>query len=111
MVVLGPLISDNSVNIRDLVNDTGVACIGWTGSTRFDGEYCFTVANGDIPTESVMGAHWCKNNGYEKVGFFWELGSSGTDYRDWFLSEARNLGLGSSTSCRSHRTPSAWPRA
>ena len=93
VVVLGPMISDNSVNIRDLVNETGVACIGWTGSTRFDGEYCFTVANGDIPTESVMGAHWCKGNGYEKVGFFWELGSSGTDYRDWFLSEARNLGL------------------
>jgi ABC-type branched-subunit amino acid transport system substrate-binding protein len=93
VVVLGPMISDNSVNIRDLVNQTGVACIGWTGSTRFDGEYCFTVANGDIPTESVMGAHWCKGNGYEKVGFFWELGSSGTDYRDWFLSEARNLGL------------------
>jgi ABC-type branched-subunit amino acid transport system substrate-binding protein len=93
VVVLGPMISDNSVNIRDLVNETGVACIGWTGSVRFDGEYCFTVANGDIPTESVMGAHWCKGNGYEKVGFFWELGSSGTDYRDWFLSEARNLGL------------------
>jgi ABC-type branched-subunit amino acid transport system substrate-binding protein len=93
VVVLGPMISDNSVNIRDLVNETGVACIGWTGSTRFDGEYCFTVANGDIPTESVMGAHWCKGNGYEKVGFFWELGSSGTDYRDWFLAEARNLGL------------------
>ncbi len=93
VVVLGPMISDNSVNIRDLVNETGVACIGWTGSVRFDGEYCFTVANGDIPTESVMGAHWCKGNGYEKVGFFWELGSSGTDYRDWFLTEARNLGL------------------
>jgi ABC-type branched-subunit amino acid transport system substrate-binding protein len=93
VVVLGPLISDNSVNIRDLVNATGVACIGWTGSVRFDGEYCFTVANGDIPTESVMGAHWCKRNGYEKVGFFWELGSSGTDYRDWFLNEASNLGL------------------
>jgi len=93
VVVLGPMISDNSVNIRDLVNETGVACIGWTGSVRFNGEYCFTVANGDIPTESVMGAHWCKGNGYEKVGFFWELGSSGTDYRDWFLNEANNLGL------------------
>jgi ABC-type branched-subunit amino acid transport system substrate-binding protein len=93
VVVLGPMISDNSVNLRDLVNETGVACIGWTGTTRFDGEYCFTVANGDIPTESVMGANWCKLNGYEKVGFFWELGSSGTDYRDWFLSEANNVGL------------------
>ena len=31
VVVLGPMISDNSVNIRDLVNATGVPCIGWTG--------------------------------------------------------------------------------
>ena len=93
VVVLGPAISDNSVNIRDLVNETKVACIGWTGTVRFDGEYCFTVGNGDIPTESVMGANWCKQNGYEKVGFFWELGSSGTDYRDWFLREATNVGL------------------
>ena len=65
VVVLGPMISDNSVNLRDLINATGVACIGWTGAVRFDGEYCFTVANGDIPTESVMGANWCFQQGYE----------------------------------------------
>ena len=111
MVVLGPLISDNSVNIRDLVNDTGVACIGWTGSTRFDGEYCFTVANGDIPTESVMGAHWCKNNGYEKVGFFWELGRRAPTTATGSSARRATSGSRSSTSCRSHRTPSAWPRA
>jgi len=76
VVVIGPFISDNSVNVRDLVNSTGVPCLGWTGTTRFHGEYCFTVANGDIPTESWMGADWCFRNGHSKVGFFWEKGSS-----------------------------------
>lgn len=93
VVVLGPLISDNSVNLRDTINATGVACLGWTGAVRFFGEYCFTVANGDIPTESVMGANWCVQNGHTKVGFFWERGSSGADYADYFRTAARNLGL------------------
>ena len=112
VVVLGPMISDNSVNIRDLVNQTGVACIGWTGSTRFDGEYCFTVANGDIPTEGVMGAHWCKNNGYEKVGFFWELGLVGHRLPR-LVPRTRHATSGSrsSTPCRCRPTRSAWPTA
>jgi ABC-type branched-subunit amino acid transport system substrate-binding protein len=93
VVILGPLISDNSVNLRDTINATGVACIGWTGAVRFNGEYCFTVANGDIPVEGYMGANWCFQNGYEKVGFFWEKGSSGTDYADFFRAAAAQVGL------------------
>jgi ABC-type branched-subunit amino acid transport system substrate-binding protein len=93
VVIIGPFISDNSVNIRDLVNATGVACLGWTGTTRFYGEYCFTVANGDIPTEGWMAADWCSKNGYGKVGFFWEHGSSGDLYRDYFKAAARHYDL------------------
>jgi branched-chain amino acid transport system substrate-binding protein len=93
VVVLGPMISDNSVNLRETINATGVACIGWTGAVRFFGEYCFTVANGDIPAESTMCANWCFQQGYKKVGFFWERGSSGTDYADYFRRGAQNVGL------------------
>jgi branched-chain amino acid transport system substrate-binding protein len=93
VVVIGPFISDNSVNICALVNETGVACLGWTGTTRFAGEYCFTVANGDIPTEGWMAADWCYKNGHAKVGFFWEQGSSGDLYRDYFKAAARHYGL------------------
>ncbi len=52
------------MNLRDSINETGVACLGWTGAVRFFGEYCFTVANGDIPSESTMGANWCRQNGH-----------------------------------------------
>ena len=93
VVVLGPMISDNSVNLRDTINATGVPCIGWTGAVRFFGEYCFTVANGDIPTEAVMGANWCAKNGHLKVGFFWEKGSSGTDYAAAFRNAAQQAGV------------------
>jgi branched-chain amino acid transport system substrate-binding protein len=81
------------VNLRDTINATGVACLGWTGTTRFYGEYCFTVANGDIPTEGVMAADWCFARGHAKVGFFWEQGSSGDLYADFFRSAAGQYDL------------------
>jgi len=93
VVVLGPMISDNCLLLQDLANELGVACIGWTGAHRFSSEYCFTVANGDIPTEGVMCAQWLKAQGLNKVGLFWEQGSSGKDYADYFRDTALQLGL------------------
>jgi ABC-type branched-subunit amino acid transport system substrate-binding protein len=93
VVVLGPLISDNSLVLQDLANELRVPCIGWTGAHRFASEYCFTVANGDIPTEGVMCAQWLAARGIEKVGMFWEQGSSGRDYADYFRDTALQLGL------------------
>ena len=93
VVVLGPMISDNSLVLQDLANELKVPCVGWTGAHRFASEYCFTVANGDIPTEGVMCAQWLKARGTEKVGMFWEQGSSGRDYADYFRDTALQLGL------------------
>jgi branched-chain amino acid transport system substrate-binding protein len=93
VVVLGPLISDNSLVLQDTANELGVACIGWTGAHKFASEYCFTVANGDIPTEGVMCAQWLAAQGIERVGLFWEQGSSGKDYADYFRDAAMGLGL------------------
>jgi branched-chain amino acid transport system substrate-binding protein len=93
VAVLGPLISDNSLVLQDLANELQVPCIGWTGAHRFASDYCFTVANGDIPTEGVMCAQWLAARGIEKVGMFWEQGSSGRDYADYFRDTALGLGL------------------
>src|SRR5919109_2965342 len=93
VVVLGPMISDNSLVLQDTANELGVACIGWTGAHKFASEYCFTVANGDIPTEGTMCAQWLQQRGLRKVGLFWEQGSSGRDYADYFRETALQLGL------------------
>ena len=93
VVVLGPMISDNCLVVQDTANELKVPCIGWTGAHRFASEYCFTVANGDIPTEGVMCAQWVQQHGYRKVGLFWEAGSSGRDYADYFRYSAMQLGL------------------
>ena len=93
VVIVGPMISDNSLSIQDLVNQRKVPVIGWTGAWKFASEYCFTVANGDIPTEGVMCAQWLANQGFTKVGMFWEQGSSGRDYADFFREEAQRQGL------------------
>ena len=93
VVVLGPMISDNSLVLQDTANALGVACLGWTGAHRFASEFCFTVANGDIPTEGVICANWLHQRGLRNVGLFWEAGSSGRDYADYFRDEAIRLGL------------------
>jgi ABC-type branched-subunit amino acid transport system substrate-binding protein len=93
VVILGPMISDNSITLQDTVDKTGVPVIGWTGAHKFASEYCFTVANGDIPSEGVICAHWLKNQGLKRVGLFWEAGSSGRDYADYFRYTALQLGL------------------
>jgi ABC-type branched-subunit amino acid transport system substrate-binding protein len=93
VVVLGPLISDNSLVVQDTANELGVACIGWTGAHRFSSDYCFTVANGDIPTEGAMCAHWLAQQGLRRIGLFWEAGSSGRDYAEYFRDTALALGL------------------
>jgi branched-chain amino acid transport system substrate-binding protein len=93
VVVLGPMISDNSIVLQDTANELGVACIGWTGAHKFASDYCFTVANGDIPTEGVMCAQWLQAQGIQKVGLFWEQGSSGRDYADYFRDTAMQLGM------------------
>jgi len=93
VVVLGPMISDNSLVLQDLANELRVPCIGWTGAHRFASDYCFTVANGDIPTEGVMCAQWLEAQGLQRIGSFWEQGSSGRDYADYFRDTALQLGL------------------
>jgi ABC-type branched-subunit amino acid transport system substrate-binding protein len=105
VVVLGPMISDNSIALQDTANELGVACLGWTGNRFFSSEYCFTVANGDIPTEGVMCADWLYGHGYRKVGMFWEAGSAGRDYADFFRDRALNLGLSITQEVRLEANP------
>ncbi len=41
----------------------------------------------------TMGANWCRQNGHTKVGFFWERGSSGEDYANYFRVGCQNAGV------------------
>jgi len=90
---MGPQISDNSLSIQDRVNERKCSAIAWTGAWRFSSEYCFTIANGDVPTEGVMCAQWIASKGHQKVGLFWEQGSSGRHYAEFFREECDRLGL------------------
>ncbi len=115
VVVLGPMISDNSLAVQDTANELGVACLGWTGAHKFASEYCFTVANGDIPTEGSMCAHWLHQQGLERVGLFWEAGSSGRDYADYFRDTALGPRAdhhpgGAARTQPEEPAPATWPR-
>ncbi len=92
-LVLGPMIADNSELLAPVIDAARVPAITWTGSVRYSGEYCFNIANGGIPEESVICANWVRQQGHRRVGFVWERGSSGPDYADYFRRTALRLGL------------------
>ena len=59
VVVLGPMISDNSlVAAGHCQRARRARASAGPGAHKFASDYCFTVANGDIPTEGVMCAQW-----------------------------------------------------
>ena len=64
--MIGPLISDNSVTFA--ISSTPPACRACAGPApcASAASTCFTVANGDIPTESVMCANWCRQQGHRR---------------------------------------------
>ena len=66
VVILGPMISDNCLTLQPVADEIGVPVIGWTGAHKFASDYCYTVANGDIPTEGVMCANWLYQRGLEE---------------------------------------------
>ena len=84
------MISDNSPHAAGHSPTSSASpCIGWTGAHKFASEYCFTVANGDIPTEGVMCAQLAAaSRAYKKVGLFWERARRARDYADYFRDEA-----------------------
>jgi branched-chain amino acid transport system substrate-binding protein len=90
---MGPQISDNSLAIQDRVYERRSPVIAWTGAWRFSSEYCFTIANGDVPTERVTSVQWTASRGHRKVGLFWAQGSSGRHYAEFFREECDRLGL------------------
>ena len=70
LVDQGCVVDPRAVDLRQLPHaparsptSSACRCIGWTGAHRFASDYCFTVANGDIPTEGVMCANWLYQQG------------------------------------------------
>ena len=92
VLVLGPEISDNSLQIQ--FSSIAAKWPASHGPVRGD-----SPASTASPSRTAMCplrvscAEWLKAQGHQKIGMFWEQGSSGRDYAGFFREEAERLGL------------------
>ncbi len=84
LCTIGPLITDNSLALAPVINQTGVPAITWTGTDRYWGEYCFNLGNGGLAEEAAMMATWIRRAGYKTIGMIHEISPGGVEYASNF---------------------------
>jgi len=84
LCTIGPLITDNSLALAPVINETGVPALTWTGTDRYHGEYCFNLGNGGLAEETAMMASWIRRSGYTTVGMIHEISPGGVEYASNF---------------------------
>jgi branched-chain amino acid transport system substrate-binding protein len=93
VLVLSTGLTDNSLVLRDLVNESKVPFMSMCGTTRFTGPYCFTLANGGHGEEMAIIAAYCASKGYKRVVVTGERSPGDTEYQAFFREQARLYGL------------------
>src|SRR2546427_286619 len=80
LCVIGPLITDNSLALAPVIDETGVPAVTWTGTDRYHGEFCFNLGNGGLAEEAAMMAAWIRRQGHRTGGMIHELNPRGVEY-------------------------------
>ena len=93
LCTIGPLITDNSIALAPVINQTGVPAVTWTGTDRYFGEYCFNLGNGGLAEEAAIMATWIRRSGYQTVGMIHEISPGGVEYAGNFRYYAAREGL------------------
>jgi branched-chain amino acid transport system substrate-binding protein len=93
LCTIGPLITDNSLALAPVINQTGVPAITWTGTDRYHGEYCFNLGNGGLAEEAAIMATWIRRAGHRTVGMIHEISPGGVEYASNFRWYAAREGL------------------
>jgi ABC-type branched-subunit amino acid transport system substrate-binding protein len=84
LCTIGPLITDNSLALAPVINQTGVPAVTWTGTDRYHGEFCFNLGNGGLAEEAAIMATWIRRCGYKTVGMIHEISPGGVEYASNF---------------------------
>jgi ABC-type branched-subunit amino acid transport system substrate-binding protein len=84
LCTIGPLITDNSLALAPVINQTGVPAVTWTGTDRYHGEFCFNLGNGGLAEEAAIMATWIRRAGHRTVGMIHEISPGGVEYASNF---------------------------
>jgi branched-chain amino acid transport system substrate-binding protein len=92
-IVLSVGVTDNALVLCPVINELEVPYITMAGTTRFVGEYCFSLANGGHGEEAAIVAAYCADQGYRKVVVTGEDSPGDAEYRCFFAEQASLYGV------------------
>lgn len=93
IAIFGPMIADNAVPTREVIEQRRVPVISVTGSEDFLGEWTFSLNMGSMTDEPVVIAHLIAKRGLKTVGVVVEQSLVGESYIRNFRKAARAAGL------------------
>jgi branched-chain amino acid transport system substrate-binding protein len=93
--IIGPLISDNVLTLKEHVETAPrkVSTMTWSGSDRQYDEYIFGFGNGSLPEEGYLIAEAIADRGLKTVGVVYERAAPGYGYTEFFTDACRREGL------------------
>jgi branched-chain amino acid transport system substrate-binding protein len=93
--ILGPLISDNSLAVKEHMVGAPrkVPTITWSGTDRQYDEYMFGFGNGNLPEEGYLIAEAIADRGLKTVAVVFERAAPGYEYAEFFTDACRREGL------------------
>jgi branched-chain amino acid transport system substrate-binding protein len=93
--IIGPMISDNSLAVKEhmATSPRKVATITWSGTDRQYDEYMFGFGNGSLPEEGYLIAEAIADRGLKSVAVVFERAAPGYEYAEFFTDACRREGL------------------
>jgi len=92
-LVLSTGVTNNALVLRGPINEACVPYITMAGTTRFIGDYCFSLANGGHGEEAAILAAYLAQRGYRRVVLTGEGSPGDAEYREFFRQQAALYGV------------------
>jgi branched-chain amino acid transport system substrate-binding protein len=92
-LVLSTGVTNNALVLRDHINHARVPYITMAGTTRFVGDYCFSLANGGHGEEAAILAAYLARRGYRRVVLTGEGSPGDIEYQEFFRQQAALYGV------------------
>jgi branched-chain amino acid transport system substrate-binding protein len=94
LVVIGPMVSENAIPIREYLERAGrTPAISWCGSDDWLGKWSFGLSSGSLPDEPYVLANLMAHDGHRNVAVLVEESLIGEQYLGFFRRAAKVEGL------------------
>jgi branched-chain amino acid transport system substrate-binding protein len=92
-LVLSTGVTNNALVLRSHINEARIPYITMAGTTRFTGDYCFSLANGGHGEEAAILAAYLAEQGYQRIVLTGEDSPGDAEYQAFFQQQAALYGV------------------